>query len=279
LILMDIHMPYLDGMQAAPIIDLMGTGTPIVAMTADGQASRDFYRAHGMAGGVGKPFTSQELWRCLLKYLKPVNFIEVRNEKTDDDEMALLARLKADFEANNRTAFSAISNAVYEGDLKLAHRLAHTLKSNAGLIGKLALQKAAAEVEESLMGGESYLSDGQIDALRIELNAVLDELAPLAEENAAPDRPGTARSEYDEQAALELIDRLGPLLWSGSTESLALVDDLRVVPGSEELIGQIEDFDFASAAGSLEGLRASLRPPGRDPAAAGENSALPVTGK
>ena len=260
LILMDVHMPLMDGLQAAPIIDQMGTGTPIVAMTADIQASREFYKVSGMVDGVGKPFTSRELWRCLMKYLAPVDFIEERNEKPDDGAHRLQEQLKADFVANNRAAFNTISNAVYEGDIKLAHRLAHTLKSNAGLIGKLALQKAAADVEASLKGGENNLQDGQISTLRIELSAALDELAPYAEERPAAGRPAQAAAGYNEKAALELIGRLEPLLRSGNTEALGLVGELRVIPGSEGLIEQIEDFDFASAAASLQGLRDSLRP-------------------
>ena len=72
LILMDIHMPVMDGIEAAPKIIKLGTGTPIVALTANIMTSdRDLYKNAGMIDYIGKPFTSQELWRCLLKHLKP----------------------------------------------------------------------------------------------------------------------------------------------------------------------------------------------------------------
>jgi signal transduction histidine kinase/CheY-like chemotaxis protein len=73
LIFMDIHMPVLDGLEAAPQIVKLGTGTPIVAMTANIMVDdRELYKRNGMPDCVGKPFTSQELWRCLVKYFTPL---------------------------------------------------------------------------------------------------------------------------------------------------------------------------------------------------------------
>ena len=73
LILMDIHMPVMDGLEAAERIIALDTGTPIVAMTANIMITdREIYQQRGMLNCIGKPFTSQELWACLLKYLKPI---------------------------------------------------------------------------------------------------------------------------------------------------------------------------------------------------------------
>jgi len=33
----------------------------------------ELYKMIGMSDCVGKPFTSQELWHCLMKYFEPVN--------------------------------------------------------------------------------------------------------------------------------------------------------------------------------------------------------------
>jgi CheY-like chemotaxis protein len=74
LILMDIHMPIMDGLDAADKILALNTGTPIVAMTANIMTNdKDIYRQRGMQDCIGKPFTSKELWACLLKYLEPIN--------------------------------------------------------------------------------------------------------------------------------------------------------------------------------------------------------------
>jgi len=74
LILMDIHMPIMDGLDAADKIISLETATPIIAMTANIMTNdMETYQERGMIDCIGKPFTSQELWSCLLKYLEPVN--------------------------------------------------------------------------------------------------------------------------------------------------------------------------------------------------------------
>jgi len=72
LILMDIHMPEMDGKEAATIIRRFNIGVPIIAMTAETVLNADDgpYKEFGMTGYLGKPFSTQELWKCLLTFLK-----------------------------------------------------------------------------------------------------------------------------------------------------------------------------------------------------------------
>ena len=73
LIFMDIQMPEMDGITATQRINALNTGTPIVAMTANIMTTdKEKYGRSGMVDCVGKPFTSQELWACILKYLEPI---------------------------------------------------------------------------------------------------------------------------------------------------------------------------------------------------------------
>jgi len=71
LIFMDIHMPEMDGKEAAKTIIDSGIDIPIVAMTAEIMSSKDEspYKEYGMIGYLSKPFTAQQLWKCLVKYL------------------------------------------------------------------------------------------------------------------------------------------------------------------------------------------------------------------
>jgi len=72
LIFMDMHMPVMDGLDASAEIIKLNIGVPIIAMTANVMTDNlDIYRANGINDYVSKPFTSQELWHCLLKYFKP----------------------------------------------------------------------------------------------------------------------------------------------------------------------------------------------------------------
>jgi CheY-like chemotaxis protein len=70
LILMDIHMPEMDGKEAAYIINGFGLGIPIIAMTAETVTVDEEcpYADYGMKGYLSKPFTSQGLWRLLNNY-------------------------------------------------------------------------------------------------------------------------------------------------------------------------------------------------------------------
>jgi signal transduction histidine kinase/DNA-binding response OmpR family regulator len=253
LIFMDIHMPVMDGLEAALLINRMQTGTPIVAMTADIMSNhKELYQQNGMPDHMGKPFTSQELWRCLLKYLTPINKEEKKKNMQLEGDMELQKILKTLFAKNNQKKFSEITEALKADDVKLAHRLAHTLKGNAGQIGKTQLQLAAADVEQVLKSGKNLVTEEQLNTLETELNKVLDELAFLLKNESASPPPSVSVSG---QEAHSLLEKLEPLLKSGNPACLDMVNDLRAMPGCEWLVQQMEDFDFETALSTLAKIR------------------------
>jgi CheY-like chemotaxis protein len=176
LIFMDIHMPVMDGMEAAKNISAFDKNTPIIALTANVVTNdKKFYKSNGISDCISKPFTSQELWRCLLKHLSSPQ-IEKSQEEEDYDE-ALRNELTADFVKDNQNTFSEIINALNFNDIKLALRLAHTLKSTAALIGKPSLQEAALAVEEKLRNEKNETTEDDMQTLERELNQVLKDLS------------------------------------------------------------------------------------------------------
>jgi PAS domain S-box-containing protein len=261
LIFMDIHMPVMDGLEATAKIFEFNAEIPIVAMTANIMSDdMEIYRKSGMNDCLGKPFTSQELWRCLMKYFTPVSIGTVQKNAQIEADMELQKSLQIVFVKNNQGKFQEIADALGAGDIKLAHRLAHTLKSNAGQIGKLILQQAAADVEHQLKDGVNLVTPQQMSILETELNAVLAEFAPLANE---PSPSALAQTEplLDAQSVRELTEKLEPLLEMGSPECQKFIDSLRLIPGSETLIQQIEDFEFETAAATLAGLKKEWKIP------------------
>jgi CheY-like chemotaxis protein len=240
LIFMDINMPVMDGIESASRISALNTGTPIVALTATKLSDDiELYKANGMDGYISKPFTSQELWRCLLKYLKPIDSITNKHQGEDDEDerlqqQLLKKQLHWDFLKFNRNKYSEITAALEAGDVKQAHRLAHSLKSNAGLVDKKNLVKAAFDVESQLSGGKTPASKASLKLLKDELKTALNELA------------------------LELLEELEPLLKSGNPECLNLVDSLSSIQGSRDLIRQMKDFDFKPALITFEKIRLGL---------------------
>ena len=73
LVFMDMHMPVMDGLEAAAEIIKLNVGVPVIALTANIMSDdMEIYKDSGMNDCLGKPFSSQELWHCLLKYLTPL---------------------------------------------------------------------------------------------------------------------------------------------------------------------------------------------------------------
>jgi HPt (histidine-containing phosphotransfer) domain-containing protein len=156
------------------------------------------------------------------------------------------------FVKNNRERVKEITDALNAGDIELAHRLAHSLKGNAAQLEKTLLQRAAAEVEKHLNEGKNLVTPEQIKQLQIELDAVIAEIGGLVQQAV---RPAAAAEPMDSAAALELLGKLEQLLKQGNPDSLSFVDGLLSIPGSEELIQQIEELDFELALITLAGLK------------------------
>ncbi len=256
-------MPVMDGLDASAKIIELNTGIPIIAMTANIMSNdREIYKMSGMNDCVGKPFTSQELWRCLLKYLDSVNMgdmpADAKKREQIEADKEFMKSLQLSFLKNNKTIYEEITKALEEGDINLAHRLAHTLKSTAGHIGKTLLQKAAADVEQNLKEGKNLVTQQQMDVLKAELDAVFSELEPLLDEFSETET-GAAAEPLDTKAALELLEELEILLKQGSPECLNLVGSLRVIQGSKELINYIDEFKFDEALSTLAGLKQKIQ--------------------
>jgi signal transduction histidine kinase/DNA-binding response OmpR family regulator len=178
LIFMDIHMPVMDGLEAAAKIIELGTNVPIVAITANVMPNdREIYKTSGIHDCVGKPFTSQELWRCLMKYFTPLTTSDGQKNALLEAEIQSQKDLQSMFVENYKTVYPEIIKALEESNIKLAHRLVHTLKGNAGQIGKTLLCRAAASIESQLKDGKNRVTEEQLRILETELDAVLNEFS------------------------------------------------------------------------------------------------------
>jgi CheY-like chemotaxis protein len=261
LIFMDIYMPIMDGIEASQEIAALGIGTPVIAVTANVMSSDlEKYRRYGMPDCLGKPFTSQELWSLLLKYLTPV--AKVADEGGDYSPVhqeKMHQKMRYHFIRNNENIFENICAAIETQDVKATHRMLHTLKSNAGLIGEARLQKIAQEMESMFTNG--MIANGimpvfgdYLGLLRAESKRVISDLRPLLELSLSG-----ARLKSDEPLSIEqikeLVDKLEPLLKKRNTECLNLLDDIRNVPEMEELANQMERYDFRLALGTLGQLK------------------------
>ena len=178
LIFMDIHMPKMDGLEAASKIREINPDIPIVAMTANIMANdREIYKSSGMYDCVGKPFTSQELWRCLMKYFTPTNLGTGQKNIQLEADLEFQKSIHALFLHDNINKYDEIEKTLEAGDTKTAYRLVHALKGNAGHVGKILLQKAAATVEQQLKDGKNMVTEEALKTLETELSVILNEFS------------------------------------------------------------------------------------------------------
>ena len=190
-----------------------------------------------------------------MKYFTPVIWQKEDSAQREQADTELRQKLINNFVRNNQEKYGEIAEAINTGDIKLAHRLAHTLKSNAGQLNKKLLQKTAEKIEQNLKDGANLVTPDQMEALETELKAVMMEFSPQVNEH----NRSVSAEMLDNVSVKELLEKLEPMLDDGNIESLSLIDSIRSIPGNEELVGQLinqmEAFDFVSAVGILAELK------------------------
>ncbi|MFW2403423.1 MAG: two-component regulator propeller domain-containing protein [Gammaproteobacteria bacterium] len=191
LILMDSHMPILDGMRATQAIraqEADGTRVPIVALTADVRADHlERCLAAGMNACLTKPFTLKELHTVLAHWMKkngngvaPAPEVSVP-EWPATSTVINLERLRAVFPPGEEdgirevvTAFledsaelvDAIDAALDRGEAELVRTSGHALKSNSGEVGAEALVNICRALEQAAAGGDLDEARAQYKALQ-----------------------------------------------------------------------------------------------------------------
>jgi signal transduction histidine kinase/CheY-like chemotaxis protein/HAMP domain-containing protein len=260
LIFMDIHMPEMDGLEAATKIIQMGCTTPIVALTANIMANdKEAYINSGMKECMPKPFVANELWSCLLKFLVPVSVTSFNKDVRSDEDEKQHMDLIITFVKSNQTTIKDINNAIAVSDIKLAHRLAHTLKSTAGYVGMTMLAEAALTVEQSISSGNDEFLREKISALEYEMNAALNELTPLVTEYKNKLKNNNVRLTTEE--SISVLERLDALLAANSFDSMTLLRELDKIKGAQQLAEQVENFDFKHARETLAILKKIIESP------------------
>ncbi|MBI2421313.1 MAG: response regulator [Candidatus Hydrogenedentes bacterium] len=219
LVLMDIEMPDMDGIQAARRLRAEGYEFPIVAMTAHAmQRDRDRSLAAGMNAHLTKPIEPAELFRTLVACLgskgggtrtvvEPPRFglrsvaasalppfpgldLEAGVSYAGGSVELYVDFLKS-FVLKYADIRAQIDAELEAGNTKEAFRLAHNLKSVTGMIGALKLSNAVGRLEEGLRR-EDW---GGVDRCKEE---VLDEVEQLIAGLATYDWPAGSSANSTE---------------------------------------------------------------------------------
>ncbi|MCL2018998.1 MAG: ATP-binding protein [Oscillospiraceae bacterium] len=275
IILMDIHMPVMDGLEAMQKLIEAGNKSPVIAMTANVmREDRELFIKSGMSDYISKPFSSKDLWDCLIKYLEPVRFEDINPdgtvyenseiingasglEKTAGDPV-LYRKIKTDFYFENINIAEKLENAAVSGDMKTAYRLAHTLKGVSTLIGASSLSEAVLTLEKAYADGEK--DENALNLVKKRLADVLEVLKPEAEK-CREEEEGVSAMATDVSSALEIIRRLEPLLAEGSSEAIDFIGEIKTALSkdmSRELLLYLSDYEFDAALKELHIIKDKL---------------------
>jgi two-component system sensor histidine kinase/response regulator len=280
LVLMDMQMPVMDGLTSTAEIRKQPSlsALPIVAMTANAmQRDRDRCLAAGMNDHVAKPIEPEDLWKALLKWVKPGksgrlvvpvprDLPEEQELPSDIDGLDMVSGLRRvlgkkhvylsmlhRYVEGQKSALFDIFNAILRDDPPMAERLAHTLKGASGTIGANGVQKLAAELEDAIKHHRPREElEAHIAALRFPLNTLVAQLGQRlpAERVKVTDVVDFARLK-------QVCAKLMELLREGDSEAVDVFD------GSTDLLRTafpvehpamavaIRAFDFPATLASL----------------------------
>ena len=196
-------MPVMDGLTATREIrkDKNLVNLPIIAMTANAmKVDRDNCLAAGMNDHVPKPIEPEELWKALLKWIKP-RFSPLAMKRQSEtggeflstdikglDMKSGLRRVRGKklfylsllqkFMNGQKSILVEIHNLLNQNDLGTAERLAHTLKGVSANIGATELVPLAEKLEFSIREHQSSdLINEYLLALEKPLADLIAELA------------------------------------------------------------------------------------------------------
>ena len=231
-VLMDIHMPELDGLEAARILRDQNIDVPIIAVSADALAtSRQAALDAGCNAYVTKPIDFDELLAELAHLLPSAETENLRRRASDhtgnaavgqaasgaelleqlplerlpgidvgeairghNGNVRLMIKLMGDFGGYYGDAGANMREFVTTGQHEDAERLAHNLHGVAGSFGAKRLKEASKTLERALAEGRSENLIGLVRSFEVALTEVLESAEALAS-----DEISLRESDYPQQ--------------------------------------------------------------------------------
>jgi len=294
LVLMDIQMPEMDGIQATRIIrkDSRFTELPIIALTAHALVEeRQRTQAAGMNDHVTKPIEPRELMESICRQLPHLPCLRESACKDDDDlpgsttipdipgidssggmrrvggKVKLYLEVLRKFRDGQSNAPERITAALQSGDRLGAERIAHSLKGLAGTIGATELQEAALAVEQDLHRGlEPWTNLVRLAKLLREIMATLE--SSLGKETSSPVPLATALTSLVDVGTM--LKKLELYVIGSDSEAADYLAECRqhlvAAVAMKEMVVCLEknlaDYDFDEALTTLHAMRKELEQTG-----------------
>ena len=289
-VLMDVHMPVMDGLEATRRIRLDPAldGLPIIAMTASALSrEREICMIAGMNDQVNKPINVAELFATLTRWVRPSGAaaeapavqepeieswglpdqlpgIDIKRALGTLESAPLLRKLLISFHRENLTLLHDLHAALAGGDLELARRLVHTVKGVGGNLGAMGLCSAAGALEPVLHPGGALL-DQALELFADRLNEVLGSALLLGPEGeSVAELSGTTLADLlplERDAIARLSGSLGALLEADNLNALGVWEELKPLLPAEaagRLDLALQGLDFRGASRILGDIANTL---------------------
>jgi len=267
LVLMDIQMPVMDGLEATRRIRKLERfrDLPIVAMTAQAMSvHRQASREAGLNEHLAKPIEPDRLFDAMLRLIDPARLAgrqppadvaaadrpppveeflfdgdvaeSARQAGLDwdaalrrvDGDPATLHKLIRSFRRDCAEYPDALAAAVAAGDQERVRFLAHALRSSSAYIGAMELSRLAGRVDEAVRTDQSSLGAGLAADLAADLARLLDRLSSLCPAMNGAAAALPADTATDDDRVLEpAIRRLAGLLGSADLRAEDVWGEMR----------------------------------------------------
>jgi signal transduction histidine kinase/CheY-like chemotaxis protein len=230
-VLMDVQMPVLDGLEATRRLRLMAEfeTLPVIAVTAHAMPQdRQRCLDAGMNDYISKPINSNELKRLLVKWIPPREKISPCPPSAGEDKGFLPSSLPGisletglqmcncnrslyrdmlhKFQATNRENLNEIRSLLAVGDRDTAGRMAHSMKSVAGILGANDLSAAARLLEEAISKKMDDSLEERLTRYAQKLNIIINSLdtafGTVEPTSAEPQTPPPGDAERESLLAL-----------------------------------------------------------------------------
>jgi CheY-like chemotaxis protein/HPt (histidine-containing phosphotransfer) domain-containing protein/two-component sensor histidine kinase len=250
IILMDLHMPRMNGYDATKNIRQFDNKTPIIALSAAVMGEdKILSKEAGMQEHLAKPIDFDELFRVITSYLP--NLISMDNTKVENvyavnnhiDFDELLNRVGSEKLANELLKKFADSYKDYETDLRDSFETEnfgkniHKLKGVSGNLALKVLYRISIEIEqESVTNRKKEL----LDELIMELNEVITTISNI--------------NDLDENLVEEGLSYEIPNVISNIKETIEILKESRFLNNKEtdELFNQVLQLKDKSIASEIK---------------------------
>jgi two-component system, sensor histidine kinase and response regulator len=172
-VLMDVQLPGIDGLEATRRARGRGDRTPIIALTAhSSREDRDRCLVSGMNAVLVKPVDAPQLAEAIAAATARESLLDVVGGNP-----ALLAKVRDAFARQTPELLAAIHDAIARQDASEAAKLAHKLKGSVSHFPRELAVSLSRELEEAARGGELARAAELLPELAVAIEELREALA------------------------------------------------------------------------------------------------------